>query len=133
MLLKEEYKKGEKKFRLSFMLPSLYRIRKKKDFENILKRGHTIIGRFFIIKIIDNKKETQSRFAFVFPIRLEKRACKRNRIRRIFREAIRVNLSKIKDAVDIIFIIKEEAKNKGYIEIKEEIEKSFKKNKLFKK
>ncbi len=114
------------------MLPSQNRIKKKKDFENILKRGQTIIGRFFIIKIIYKKESKKSRFAFVFPIKLEKSACKRNKVKRIFREVVRQNICNIKEAIDVIFIIKKEAKNKKYCDIKKEIEIIFRENKLLK-
>lgn len=114
------------------MLPSQYRIKKKKDFENILKRGQTIIGRFFFIKIIYKKRDKRLRFAFVFPIKLEKSACKRNRVKRLFREAVRQNIFNIKEVADIIFIIKKEAKNKNYFDIEKEIKIVFKKNKLLK-
>ncbi len=101
------------------MLPSKHRIRKRKEFENIFKRGKTTKGRFFIIKYADNK-DGGLRFAFVFPIKEEKSACRRNRAKRIFREVAREVIKDRKEKKDIICIIKKEAKGKSFLEVKEE-------------
>ncbi len=114
------------------MLPLQHRIRRKKDFENIFKKGQVIVGRFFIIKVINNKEEKESRFAFIFPAKLEKSACKRNKVKRILREIIRNNITEIKEGIDVVFILRKEIKNKNYLEIKEEINNILKENKLFK-
>lgn len=107
------------------MLPQNYRITKKKDFENIFQEGKTIRGSFYFAKI---KTTTLPfpRFAFVVPVKLEKKAVKRNRIRRVFREAVRSLLPLVKEKVDIIFVIKPKEEltfEKTQREVKEFLEK----------
>lgn len=114
------------------MLPSQYRIKRKKEFEDIFRKGQTIVGRFFIIKVVKGDEKEESRFAVVFPTKLEKRSCKRNRVKRIFREALYSNIYHIKEGLDIIFILNEKAKDKKYLEIKNEIEEFMIKNNLSK-
>ncbi len=111
------------------MLPIKNRLRKKKDFEKVFREGRTFPGRFFILKIKENNLNL-FRFAFVFPVKNEKKAVKRNRGKRMFREIVQSFLSFIKKEVDVIFIIKKGADERSYGEIKEDVEKVFKKIKL---
>jgi len=110
------------------MFPRKYRIRKKKEFESVFKSGKTIKGDFFLAKMIENNLPFP-RFAFAVPSKLEKRAVKRNRIKRIFREAVRSLLPLIRPGVDIVFIIRKQ-NNLGFRETKEEIEKRLKKERV---
>lgn len=111
------------------MLPLKNRLKKRKEFETVFQEGKSFFGLFFILKI---KKggSVDSRFAFVYPIKNEKRAYKRNKGKRLFREIMRDCLPYIKERVDGIFIIKKEASNKTYQEIKGDLENTLKKNKL---
>ncbi len=111
------------------MLPEKNRIKKRKDFEEIFKKGDAFFGRFFILKI---KKGLFpfSRFAFVFPIKKEKRAVERNKYKRAFREVLREILPLLKENIDGLFIIKKSVKGKKYKEIKKDIKEVFKKKAL---
>ncbi len=111
------------------MLSQKNRLRKKKEFELTFREGRSFPGRFFILK---KKKNNLSfpRFAFVFPIKSEKKATKRNKGKRLFREAVRILLSFVKEDVDVIFILKRGADEKSVQEIREDIEIVFKKIKL---
>jgi ribonuclease P protein component len=111
------------------MFPQKNRLKKKKDFEEVFQSGDTFFGRFFLIKIKKNELGIL-RFAFVFPIKIEKKANKRNRTKRVFREATRSLFPLTKEGFDIIFIMKKEAEDKNYEEIRGEIEKVFKNIKL---
>ncbi len=111
------------------MLPQKNRLRKKKEFELTFREGRSFPGRFFILK---KKKNNLSfpRFAFVFPVKNEKKATKRNRGKRLFREVVRILLSFVEEDVDVIFILKRGADEKSVQEIGEDIEIVFKKIKL---
>ncbi len=108
------------------MLPLKNRLKKKKEFEAVFQEGKSFLGLFFILKI-KKKENTDSRFAFVYPIKNEKKAHKRNKSKRIFREIVREYIPSIKEKVDGIFIIKKEAEGKGYQEVKEDVERILKK------
>ncbi len=111
------------------MLPEKNRLRKKRDFELTFRDGRISAGRFFILKKRKNNLFFP-RFAFVSPIKNEKKAVKRNKGKRLFREAVRNILSLVKENVDVIFILKKGADEKNIEEIKKDIERVFKKIKL---
>ncbi len=106
------------------MLPLKNRIKKRKDFERVFQKGKSFFGSFFILKTYENDYSFP-RFAFVFPVKYEKKAHKRNRGKRIFREVVRI--IDFKKNRDIIFILKKDAEKKPYKEVKKEVEKILKK------
>ena len=111
------------------MLPKKNRLKKKKEFEMVFREGRSFQGCFFILKIKENHLSFP-RFAFVFPVKNEKSAERRNRGKRVFREAVRGFLPFISTGNDIIFIIKKEANEREYQEIREDIERSLEKIKI---
>ncbi len=111
------------------MLPVLNRLRKRKDIQEVFQKGTTFPGRLFVLKIKKNNLSI-SRFAFIFPVKHEKKASKRNRGKRVFREVVREIFPSVKKGFDGIFIIKKEAEEKKYREVKEEIKKVFQKAKV---
>jgi len=78
------------------------RLKKKKDFEIVFKKGKAIKGNFLFAKYFRNSLEFP-RIAFVVSLKISKKAVIRNRIRRIISEIVSRNLKKIQ-SVDIIMI-----------------------------
>ncbi len=111
------------------MLPKKNRLKKKKEFEVVFREGKSFQGHFFILKKKKNSLPF-SRFAFVYPVKNEKKAVKRSKGKRIFREAVKALLSSVEVGSDIILIIKENGHEKNYEIIKEDIEETFKKIKI---
>ncbi len=105
------------------------KIKKKKEFEIVFKKGESFSRKAFLLKIKKNNLNF-SRFAFVCPIKVEKKATKRNKSKRIFREIIISLFPFIKGGFDIIFITQKNAQKMNYGEIKREVEKLFKKIKI---
>lgn len=102
------------------MLPKKYRLRLKKDFDGIFKRGKFIGARFFTLGY--NKNDIDfSRFAAVVPKKVSKKAVTRNLIRRRTLETLRLGRSKIKSGFDLIFIAKAQSLVKDYKELEEDI------------
>ncbi len=64
------------------------RLKKKRDFENVFKKGRAVNGSFLFIKYRKNGLDT-SRFGFIVSVKVSKKAVERNRIRRILSEAVR--------------------------------------------
>ena len=58
----------------------------------------------FAVKIAKNGS-TESRFAFLVRKKVDKRAVKRNRIRRVFRSCIEQMLGEIKQGYDMLFFL----------------------------
>lgn len=102
------------------MLPKIYRLRLKKDFDRIFKKGKFVGQRFFTLGYIANDLEF-SRFAVVVPKKVSKKAVTRNLIKRRAVEIIRLNRSKVKSGFDLAFLAKTEVKDKKYKEIKEDL------------
>jgi len=110
------------------MLPRKNRLVKEREFKTVFKEGQTSVGRFFITRFKKNNLNIL-RFAFVFPVKKEKRATRRNKMKRIFREIVRNNMPNLKQGYDIIFIIKKKSQESSCSEVEKDI-KIFFKNKL---
>jgi len=111
------------------VLPKKNRLKKKKDFEEIIKKGSFFPGSSLSLKVLRTDLG-ELRIGFVVSQKISKSAVVRNRIKRRLREAVRSNLAQMKKGYDIIFFSKKGVEEKDFWEIKEEIEKLLKKAKL---
>jgi len=115
------------------MLPKKNRLDLKREFLQIKKSGRIIGGESF--NFLFQKKATNfcpPVFAFVVSKKIEKKATKRNKIKRLLSEAVRSFLIQIRPGVKGVFLVKKEILGKNLTEIKTEIENIFKKENLFK-
>lgn len=83
------------------MLEKKYRLTKKSDFDTVFKKGRIYNHPLFYIKFIANNLD-YPRFAFIVGVKLFKKAVERNRVKRLMREAARLNISKVNKGADII-------------------------------
>lgn len=83
------------------MLPKQYRITNGVDFGRLFQKGDSRSHPLFYLKFLPNNL-TYSRFGFLVGVKLFKKAVKRNRIKRLMREVVRLNFAKIRDGYDII-------------------------------
>ena len=111
------------------MLSEINRLKKKKDFEKVFKKGKSFKEDFLILKIISNNLEV-SRFGFIVSQKISKRASLRNKIKRRLRESVRLRLLKIKKGIDGVLITSPGLETKDFWEIEKSIDKLFKKAKL---
>lgn len=88
----------------------MHRLQSAKDFRALFRTGHRKESRFFKISIRPNN-HSFSRFAFITPKSIDKRAVIRNRLRRRCREWVRTHLSSPFPPVDIALFFKKDAKN----------------------
>lgn len=100
------------------MLPRLNRIKKKKDFEVVFKKGASCKNSLFVLKVLKSNYE-QSRFGFVVSQKVSKKAVIRNKIRRSMAQVAGTELNKIKQGLDLVFIVLPGANEKNASEIKE--------------
>lgn len=103
------------------MLPFKNRLKKKKDFENVFAGGKTAKARYFFLKSLKTVND-DSRIGFIVSKKVSKKAVERNRTKRLFREAVRLDMARIKPGYDLVFIVLNSAKEKELLEIKKEIE-----------
>ncbi len=84
------------------MLNKEHRINKKKEYNNIYKKGKKIPGKYMVVFIIKSERE-YSRYGFVTSKKVGN-AVKRNRAKRRLRTVIYRNMSDIKDSVDVVIV-----------------------------
>jgi ribonuclease P protein component len=107
------------------MLVRKYCLKKRQDFNNVLRNKKSLIGKLIFLKFIKNHLNN-SRFGFVVSLKISKRAVIRNKIKRQLREIVRENLLNIKSGFDIVIIAKPEIVDKNYQNIKNDLENLFK-------
>ena len=111
------------------MLAKKNRLTKKKDFENVFKRGRSFKENFLIFKIIENHLG-KSRFGFVVSQKISKKAILRNKIKRRISESVRCKIGKLKKGIDGILIALPKIGEKDFLEIDETIKELFKRAKI---
>lgn len=109
------------------MLPKKFRLQK---FEEIKKKGKLFQFPLFGGLVLPQKEKNNSRFAFVVSSKISKKATERNRAKRLLSEAVRSFLPKIKSGFDVVFFAKKLIVGKEFVEIKNEVERIFKKANL---
>lgn len=113
------------------MLAKIYRLKRKKYFEQVLKKGKSQGEEFLILKTLKNNLKT-NRVGFVVGQKVSKKAVVRNKIKRRMREAVRANLGKLEPGYDLIFLAKKGIEEKSFFEIKKTVEELLRKTKMFK-
>ncbi len=113
------------------MLPKEYRLKRKKDFEKVLRKGKLLAKNFLTLKTVKNNLKT-IRIGVVVSRKVSKKAVLRNKTKRRLREAARANIKKIKPGYDLIFFTKKGIEKESFSEIKKEVEKLIAQAKLFK-
>ena len=93
------------------MLSKSNRLQKKKDFDVVFKKGRGIKEDFLFLKIINNNLK-DSRFGFIIPNKVLKKATQRNRIKRKLREWIKNNIIQIQKGQDIVLMVNSFSKEK---------------------
>jgi len=111
------------------MLKKVNRLKKKKDFEKVLKKGKGFKEDFLLFKVIKNNLGV-SRFGFIISQKISKKATVRNKLKRKLSELVTAKLKKIKKGIDGIFIVSPGLENKDFWEIEGIIEKIFNKTKI---
>lgn len=110
------------------MLSSKYRLKKKINFARIEIDGSLIQSKSFGMGIYNRADDEPSHFGFIISTKISKKAVIRNRIKRIMSETVRVNLDKLKNGFDILFLIKHQAVKISREELENETHEAIIKN-----
>ncbi len=86
------------------MLAKDNRLKKKKDFEDVFKKGRGFKEKFLFLKIKKNDLKI-SRFGFAVGLKVSKKAVVRNQIKRRLREVMRLKIKQIKPGIDGVFVV----------------------------
>jgi len=108
------------------MLPNKYRLKNKKDFEKVFKKGKSFKEDFLILKIVPNNSN-QIRFGFIISQKISKKATLRNKLKRRISEILRLKIEKMKKGIDAILIALPGIEKKDFWEIEEIVKNLFKK------
>ena len=111
------------------MLPKAYRLKKRSAFNATYKTGHSLHNEGITV-FCGRKKNNSSatKIGFVVSKKIHKRAVKRNRIKRLMRESIRLyiksqNGSFPSEYLSLIFVASTKLLNKNFSEINSIMEK----------
>ncbi len=106
------------------MLPKKHRLTDNYDFRRVRRIGKKYNCPLFFATFAEAKNQTHpTRFGLVVSNKIDKRAPARNRIKRLLREAIRLNLNNIKPGYDVTIVAKNQIKNADYEEVSNHINK----------
>lgn len=108
------------------MLAKENRLKKKKDVENVWKKGKSFRTGLLSLKTLKNN-QTAGRFAFAVGTKVSKKAVVRNKLKRRLREITRRRLSHIKPGIDVMLIALPGLENKDFQQTEETTNKLFKK------
>lgn len=107
------------------MLPKANRLKKKKDFERVFKKGKGFKQDSLYFKIFKNNLGL-TRFGFVVSKKFSKKAIERNKIRRRLSEIVRIALPKLKKGIDVVIVVMPGAEA-NFKKLEDTISKLFKK------
>lgn len=100
-------------------------IKKNEDYRKVYSRGKSVADRHLVLYFLPNNFEI-CRFGFTTSKKLGK-AVTRNRIRRLFREACRLNLEKFPAGFDFVLLARRAIVGSQYNEVEESLLKLLKK------
>ncbi len=111
------------------MLAQANRLRKKKDFEKVFKKGRNFKEDFLFLKMAENGLK-ESRFGFVVSQKTAKKAVTRNKIKRRLQEALRGALKRTKKGYDVVLVARPESAEKDFETTEQTLIKLLKKAQL---
>lgn len=85
------------------MLAKINRLKKKKDFEKVFRKGKGIKEDFLYLKFVKNNLKI-SRFGFIVSKKISNKAVIRNKIRRRLSEIIRLKMLVAKKGIDVVVV-----------------------------
>jgi len=106
-----------------------YKIRKNSEFRVVYKKGKSIANRLLVLYIFRNIKKLNRT-----GVSVSKKVGKsviRNKVRRLIKESYRLNNSNLKQGYDLVFIARNSAKNRSFLEIQKSMLELFKKAGLY--
>ena len=114
------------------MLKSLFRFHRRNAIQYVYKKGRSVRHGQLSLKFVANNRP-ESRFGVVVAKKVDKRAVKRNRIRRRIYEVLRKNWDGVSPGVDVLVtVFDKEVAAKPAAELEAEVLGLLKKAQLFK-
>lgn len=101
------------------------RLKRKKDFESVFKKGKASKGNFLFARYLENDLGF-SRFAFIVSSKVSRKAVVRNKVRRVLSDISRAKLEEL-GPVDIILIADQKITAAPRDKIEQDLESIFRK------
>lgn len=99
-------------------------LKKNKDYKRIYSHGKSVADRFMVLYFLTNTTDI-CRFGFTVSKKVGN-AVVRNRVRRLFKEACRLNLEKFPIGFDYILLARKTIVTKRYMQVEESLLKLLK-------
>lgn len=112
------------------MLPRENRLKRKNDFDKVVQGGSYVSERFLILKFQSNGLNL-TRAGFVVSRKVSRKAVLRNKIKRRLREALRGELSRLKNGFDLVFFAKSAIEEKEFSDIQSVVKRLLQKAQLY--
>lgn len=94
------------------------RIRKGHEFKRIYQNGKKVVKKHFVVYAVIREDDTSTtRLGISVSKRVDKKACVRNRIKRLLRESFRLNKDKCKKGYDVIIVARHGILELGFHEM----------------
>lgn len=100
-----------------------------RDFRRMYAKGRRVVGGYVVVYALKNKQEL-NRLGLTVGRQVGK-ACRRNRIKRLIREAVRAEIHKIKPGYDIVIVARNRALGRNYQEIAADVRYGLRKLSLY--
>lgn len=105
------------------------RLKKKKDFALVFKKGQGVKEDLLVLKFLPNQLKN-SRLGIIVSQKVSKKATSRNKIKRRLKNLIQIKMPNIKKKVDIVIITLPGLGKKDFWETEKIVNKLFQKAKL---
>lgn len=103
------------------MLPRTVRLTKKRDFTRLALKGRSVFGPYATLRIVEAKKGENGKVGFIISTKVFKRAVDRNRTKRRMREVVRGLIAEIPTHVNLLFVLKPEARDAAQSKLTDEV------------
>lgn len=111
------------------MLAQQNRLKKKKDFERVFRKGKKTREDVLFFQWAPNNLKT-SRFGFIVSKKISKKATVRNKIKRQLRELVRKKIGSLEKGIDVVFIARIGLEKKDFWETEKIVNRILSKAKL---
>ncbi len=108
------------------MLSRKNRLPLRTELHRIQKEGKIYHSPFFGLLIAENQLDV-ARFGLIVSKKIHKKAVKRNRVKRLLRESVRLLLPKLKPGFDVVFLTKRKVLGEDFQAVSSAVKKAFEK------
>jgi ribonuclease P protein component len=103
------------------MLQKEHRLTDKRDFQKVFHHGQSFANRYLVLYYLKSRTNTEFRVGFSVSKKVGK-AVTRNRVKRLLREAFRLDKDRIKEPYDLVVIARPSAAELDFKEVQQNVQ-----------